>query len=40
MEEEGDDKRCGQLMFSMYGTRDAAKNWSLEVEKTMKKAGF
>ena len=27
---EGDEYRCGKLMMSMYGTRDAALNWALE----------
>ena len=28
--EEGDEARCGKLLMSMYGTRDAAINWSQE----------
>ena len=31
---------CGHPQFSMYETRDAAKNWSLEVERTMGGLGF
>ena len=27
---EGDESRCGKLMMSMYGNRDAAFNWALE----------
>ena len=34
----GEEEMCGHLRFSMYGTRDAAKNWSLEVERTMGEA--
>ena len=26
--EKGDEQRCGKLHMSMYGTRDAAVNWS------------
>ena len=26
----GDEKRCGKLNYSMYGTRDAAQNWTTE----------
>ena len=38
--EDGEDKSlCGYSKYSMYGTRDAAKNWSLEVEKTVKGMG-
>ena len=34
--QEGEDNDvCGHLQFSMYGTRDAAKNWSQEVERAM-----
>ena len=33
--EEGEEDMCGQLQYSMYGTRDAAKNWSMEVERAM-----
>ena len=25
--EDGDENRCGELIMSMYGTRDAAKLW-------------
>ena len=37
---EGNEGMCGQLAFSMYGTRDAAKNWAEEVDKSMKRWGF
>ena len=30
-----DSDVCGHLQFSMYGIRDAAKNWSQEVERAM-----
>ena len=34
--EEGEGAEwCGKLQYSMYGTRDAAKNWAAEVERTM-----
>ena len=36
----GEEDMCGHLKFSMYGTRGAAKNWSLEVERTVKELGF
>ena len=32
---DGDEDMCGHLQYSMYGTRDAAKNWSMEVERAM-----
>ena len=39
--EEGEGAEwCGKLEFSMYGTRDAAKNWAAEVERTMEGLGF
>ena len=38
-EGDGDDV-CGYLQFSMYGTRDAAKNWSQEVERAMGGGGL
>ena len=37
---EGDESRCGKLMMSMYGTRDAALNWALEYGDTLKAAGY
>ena len=33
--EDGDDTRCAELIQSMYGTRDAARNWSEELRKVM-----
>ena len=38
--EPGDEGRCGRLRMSMYGTRDAALNWSKEYAETLKAAGF
>ena len=38
--EEGDAGRCGKLRVSMYGTRDAALNWSLEYSNTLKASGY
>jgi hypothetical protein len=38
--EEGDESRCGKLMTSMHGTRDAALNWALEYGETLKAAGY
>ena len=31
---------CGKLLFSMYGTRDAALNWCNEYSSTLEKAGY
>ena len=28
--EPGDENMCGELLYSMYGTRDAASNWERE----------
>ena len=33
--EKGDEHRCGKLLMSMYGTRDAALNWALEYGETL-----
>ena len=33
--EEGDEARCGKLLMSMYGTRDAALNWAAECRATL-----
>ena len=33
--EEGDEGRCGELIQSMYGTRDAARNWSEEMRRAL-----
>ena len=38
--EPGDEHRCGKLHMSMYGTRDAALNWSLEYGDTLRAAGY
>ena len=38
--EPGDEGKCGKLLMSMYGTRDAALNWSIEYSQTLMKAGF
>ena len=38
--EEGDEQRCGRLLMSMYGTRDAAQNWAFEYAETLERAGF
>ena len=37
---EGDENRCGELVMSMYGTRDAALNWSTEYTKTLTESGY
>ena len=41
-EDQQDDEKnlCGLLKYSMYGTRDAAKNWAMEVERTLTGLGF
>ena len=38
--EAGDEGKCGKLLMSMYGTRDAALNWALEYGETLRKAGY
>ena len=38
--EEGDEQRCGRLLMSMYGTRDAAMNWAAEYTSTLVKDGY
>jgi len=38
--EPGDELRCGSLVMSMYGTRDAALNWSSEYSDTLIADGF
>ena len=38
--EFGDQNKCGRLVMSMYGTRDAAINWSDECTKTLVKDGY
>ena len=39
-QQEGDERRCGRLNFSMYGTRDAAQNWAKEYAEMLKSIGF
>ena len=36
----GDESMVGRLNLSLYGTRDAAQNWSEEYTRTMVRAGF
>ena len=38
--EQGDENRCGKLLMSMYGTRDAALNWAMEYCDTLKASGY
>eukprot|EP00973_Karenia_brevis_P036614 5046527-Karenia_brevis.AAC.1 len=38
--EPGDEHRVAELNFSLYGTRDAAQNWSREYTGTLNKLGF
>ncbi len=38
--QEGDEGCCGKLLMSMYGTRDAAMNWSAEYTDTLIKDGY
>ena len=38
--EEGDQGRCGKLLMSMYGTRDAALNWATEYATTLEASGY
>ena len=37
--EDGDEQMCGELIMSMYGTRDAALNWSAEYSEALIKSG-
>ena len=37
---EGDEDMCGKLELSMYGTRDAAKNWEETCKDIMVELGF
>ena len=39
-QEPGDEKKCGRLNFSMYGTRDAAQNWASEYAEMLVSIGF
>ena len=36
----GDEDMCGELVMSMYGTRDAALNWSTEYSETLLRSGY
>ena len=36
----GDEDNVAQLNLSLYGTRDAAQNWTQEYTKVLKAAGF
>ena len=38
-ERSGEEGLCAKLLMSMYGTRDAATNWSAECTTTLEKAG-
>ena len=38
--EDGDDDRVGQLNLSLYGTRDAALNWSKTYSDVLENVGF
>ena len=37
---EGEEGLCGKLQYSMYGTRDAAKNWFSEYSQQLINTGF
>ncbi len=39
-DEEKEEGKCGKLMKSMYGTRDAAQNWEFEYTEFMNHMGF
>ena len=36
----GDEHRYGKINLSLYGTRDAAQNWTHEYTRTLTNAGF
>ena len=38
--EDGDEQMCGELIMSMYGTRDAALNWSAEYSESPITSGY
>ena len=38
--ESGDEGKCAELKYSLYGTRDAARNWDQEMERFMISVGF
>ena len=37
---KGEERLCGKLQYSMYGTRDAAKNWFHEYSQKLLQIGF
>ena len=39
-QEDGDQGMVGELVMSMYGTRDAALNWATEYSDTLLKSGY
>ena len=39
-QEFGDERKCGQLNYSMYGTRDAAQHWATEYAEMLVDIGF
>ena len=38
--EDAEEGKCGKLLESMCGARDAAQNWEIEYNKFLSKAGF
>ena len=38
-QELGDERKCGDLNYSMYGTRDAAQNWATEYAEMLVNIG-
>ena len=38
--EPGDENKCGNLLMSMYGTRDAALNWVMKYGETLRAARY
>ena len=39
-DEDYEEGRCGKLAKSMYGARDAARNWEMEYAGFMRETGF
>ena len=39
-QQPGEEKRCGRLSLSMYGTRDSAMNWQEEYSRRFVENGF
>ena len=37
--EVGDEQKCARLLYSIYGTRDAARNWENELRYVFAKLG-